>query len=172
MCIGGISPTTVGSPPLRSIDYCEVSQFSSPTFHPKQRKYQMVSPPFFVWKSYEVSCLVLKYLFYPVFSDCSCHSLKKLAFNGKISVSFEIDAFICRNSSIITESFQFAFSSELELQHEDNARITMLSKQNMYRMRFIRNVFKIDCKVITILRNMQDYFTFSLQKVGICMKYE
>ena len=94
-----------------------------------------------------------------------------MAFNGKTSVSFEIDAFICRNSSIITESFQFAFSSELELQHEDNARITMLSKQNMYRMRFIRNVFKIDCKVITILRKMQDYFTFSLQKVGICMKY-
>ena len=25
----------VGSPPLRSVDYCEVSQFSSPTFHPQ-----------------------------------------------------------------------------------------------------------------------------------------
>ena len=35
----------------------------------------------------------------------------------------------------------------------------------MCRMRFIRNVFKIDCKVITILRNMQVYAHKKSQKL-------
>ena len=35
----------------------------------------------------------------------------------------------------------------------------------MCRMRFIRNVFKIECKVITILRNMQIYAHKKSQKL-------